>query len=71
MTHTLTITVNDAVYKTLKPFIEQETVGAFLENIIEKDSPLQQKSTTEITALRGSLHQVDISNIREEYERAI
>ena len=71
MDHTVTITVDDTVYETLKPFIEQQTVGAFLAKVIETNSASAQKNPAGIAALRGSLHHVDTSNTREENERVV
>ena len=70
MEHTLTITVDDTVCEKLKPLIEQQTVGPFLAKIIGNDLPVANEPSSGIAALRGSLHQVDTSNIREETERA-
>ena len=71
MAHTLTITVDDMVYKALKPFIEQQTINTFLSKAIRNDIPSTQAQFPNIAALRGSLHQVDTSDIREEGDRII
>ena len=65
MAHTVTITVDDSVYETLKPFIEQQTVGEYLSKIIGKNSPTSQALYPDIVGLRGSLHQIDTSDIRD------
>jgi hypothetical protein len=74
MLHNLTITVDDTVYQTLKPMVEQQTIGAFLSDILQNrprgrrtyDSP-----ASTIRALRGTLHQVDTSDLREEADRSL
>jgi predicted CopG family antitoxin len=71
MAHTLTITVDDTVYETLKPFVEQQTLNAFLSKVIGKDSSSTQITHTNIADFRGSLHKVDTSDIREENDRDI
>ena len=63
MLHELTITVDDAVYKALKPMVEQQTIGSLLYDFIQsrtKDRPIPN-----IKALRGTLHQVDTSDLRD------
>ena len=35
MLHELTITVDDAVYKALKPMVEQHTIGSLLHDFIQ------------------------------------
>jgi predicted CopG family antitoxin len=35
MLHELTITVDDTVYQTLKPMVEQQTIGAFLHDFLQ------------------------------------
>jgi predicted CopG family antitoxin len=69
MLHELTITVDDAVYQTLKPMVEQQTIGAFLSDILQTHSKDRQSSS--IRALRGSLRRIDTSNIREETDRIL
>ena len=69
MLRELTITVDDTVYQTLKPMIEQQTIGSFLHEFIQnrkKEQPIPA-----ITALRGTLHQIDMSDIRDETERPL
>ncbi|MDR2517177.1 MAG: hypothetical protein LBC88_07340 [Spirochaetaceae bacterium] len=66
MLHELTITVDDAVYQTLKPLVDTHTIGAFLGNLLQ-NSP--QKPA--IAPLRGTLHHVDSSDIREETDRLL
>ena len=69
MAKTVTITVDDTVYETLKPLIEQQTIGDFLAKVIEKD--ITQTAPFGIASLRGSLHRVDTSDVREEIDRDI
>ena len=70
MEYTLTITVDDSVYEILEPFIKQQTVDSFLSNIIKKNA-VSFTSSPDIKNLRGTLHQVDISDIREKDDRKI
>ena len=69
MAHTITITVDDIVYEKLKPFMEQQTVNAFLSEVMEKKMLPTPTPHSEIGAMRGSLHLVDTSDIREENDR--
>ena len=71
MAHTLTITIDDTIYETLKPFIEQQTIDTFISTIIEKNLPSKQKLHSCIKSYKGSLHHVDTSDIREEDDRAL
>ena len=71
MAHTLTITVDDTVYETLKPFIEKQTIDTFISTIIEKNLSSKQTLHSGIKSFRGSLHQVDTSDIREENDRIL
>jgi len=71
MAQTLTITVDDAVYKTLKPFIEQHTLDNFLSAVIKNNLSSKQGINSGIKSFRGSLHQIDTSDIREEDDRLI
>jgi predicted CopG family antitoxin len=69
MVYELTITVDDAVYQALKPMVEQQTIGQLLHEFIQarnKDSPIPA-----IASLRGTLHKIDISDIREEADRPL
>jgi predicted CopG family antitoxin len=69
MLHELTITVDDAAYKALKPMIDQQTIGSLLHEFIQsrtKDRPIP-----DITTLRGTLHQVDTSDLRDEADRPL
>jgi predicted CopG family antitoxin len=69
MLHELTIQVDDTVYKTLKPMIEQKTIGAFLHDLIQIHNKNRQAPA--ITALRRTLHQIDTSDLREEEDRSL
>ncbi|MDR1287563.1 MAG: hypothetical protein LBK08_08155 [Treponema sp.] len=69
MLHELTITVDDTVYQTLKPMVEQQTIGAFLHDFLQTRA--KQRPAPDITALRGTLHHLDISDLREETDRPL
>lgn len=70
MARTVTITVDDTVYETLKPFIEQQTIGKFLSEVIGKN-PSQQTPHAGIVDQRGSLHPVDTTDLRDENDRIL
>jgi hypothetical protein len=69
MLHNLTITVDDAVYQTLKPMIEQQTIGAFLSDVL-RYRPCERAAPS-IRAMRGTLHHVDTSDLRDEADRPL
>jgi len=69
MAYELTITVDDAVYQTLKPLVEQQTIGSLLYEFIQNRA--KQHPAPSITALRGTLHQIDTSDIRDEADRSL
>jgi len=69
MLHELTITVDDATYQTLKPMVEQETIGSFLREFMQNHT--KDRQVPPITALRGTLHHIDTSDIREEVDRPL
>jgi len=69
MLHELTITVDDAVYQTLKPMIEQQTIGSLLYEFMQNRT--KDRPTPHIASLRGTLHQIDTSDIREEVDRPL
>jgi predicted CopG family antitoxin len=69
MLHELTITVDDAVYKTLKPMVEQQTIGSFLHEFVQ--NRIKERPAPAITSLRGTLHPVDTSDIRDETDRPL
>jgi len=69
MMRELTLTVDDTVYQTLKPMVEQQTVGSLLYEFIQTRA--KKRPVPSITALRGTLHQVDTSDIREEVDRSL
>jgi hypothetical protein len=77
MLHELTITVDDAIYQTLKPMVEQQTIGPFLYEFLQ--TRLQnaawrntgRRTTPSITALRGTLHQIDMTDLRDETDRPL
>ena len=64
--HEMTITVNDTVYQVLKPMVEQKTIGLFLHEFMQDH--IKKPS---ITAFRGTLQQIDTSNLREESDRPL
>jgi len=67
MAHELTITVDDAVYQTLKPLVEQQAFGSLLYEFIQNRT--KPNHIHSIAALRGTLHQIDTSDIRDEADR--
>jgi len=69
MSHELTITVDDTVYQTLKPMVEQQTIGLLLYEFIKNRT--RQHPVPSITALRGTLHRIDTSDIRDEADRPL
>jgi predicted CopG family antitoxin len=69
MLHELTITVDDAVYQTLKPMIEQQTIGSLLYEFMQDRT--QKRPIPSIASLRGTLHKIDTSDIREEGDRSL
>jgi predicted CopG family antitoxin len=69
MLHELTITVDDTVYQTLKPMLEQQTIDSFLREFIQ--SRTKERQIPSITALRGTLHQIDMSDVRDETDRIL
>ena len=69
MLHELTITVDDAAYKTLKPMVEEQTIGPLLYEFVQSRAKKRQIPT--IIALRGTLHQVDMSDLRDENDRPL
>jgi len=69
MLHELTITVDDAVYQTLKPLVDQQTIGSLLYEFMQNRA--KQHSAPSIAALRGTLHKIDTSDIRDEADRPL
>ena len=69
MLHELTITVDDVAYKALKPMVEQQTIGPLLHEFIQ--SRAKERPIPDITVLRGTLHQIDTSDIRDEADRPL
>jgi predicted CopG family antitoxin len=69
MLHELTITVDDAVYQTLKPMVEQQTISALLYEFMQNRT--KKRSASPIASLRGTLHKIDTSDIREEADRPL
>jgi len=68
MLHELTIKVDEDVYKTLKPMVEQQTIGSLLYEFMRTHT---KKPTPSIASLRGTLHRIDTSDIREEADRTL
>jgi predicted CopG family antitoxin len=74
MSHELTITVDDDVYQTLKPMVEQQTITSLLHEFLYKyaiEPSARERSIPAIATLRGTLHQVDTSDIRDEADRSL
>jgi predicted CopG family antitoxin len=69
MLHELTITVDDAAYNALKSMVEQQTIGTLLNEFIQ--SRARERPISSIAALRGTLHQIDMSDIRDETDRPL
>jgi hypothetical protein len=69
MLHELTITVDDTIYQTLKPMVDQQTIGAFLYDFLQTRT--KQRPAPAIAALRGTLHHLDTSDLREETDRPL
>jgi hypothetical protein len=72
MSHELTITVDDDVYQTLKPMIEQQTISSLLHEFVQNRticSSVCERPIPAITTMRGTLHRLDTSDIRDETER--
>ena len=69
MARELTITVNDAVYEKLKPLIEQNSLDEFIAKVIVNNPLPASVPHPGIATMRGSLHQVKTTDIREEYDR--
>jgi len=67
MLHELTITVDDTVYQSLKPMVEQQTISSLLYDFLQNRN--KKRSTYPIASLRGTLHKIDTSDIREEADR--
>jgi predicted CopG family antitoxin len=74
MSHELTITVDDDIYQTLKPMVEQQTISSLLHEFLHKyatEPSVRERPIPAIAALRGTLHQVDTSDIRDEADRSL
>ena len=69
MLHELTITVDEDIYQTLKPMVDQQTINSLLHDFVQ--NRIKEKSIPAITALRGTLHQIDTSDIRDDVERLL
>jgi len=67
--HELTITVDDAIYKILKPLVDKQMIGPLLYELIKNRA--KERPIPDIKALRGTLHQVDTSDIRDEDDRLL
>ena len=76
MAHQLTITVDDTVYQALKPLVGQETIESLLyrfiqETLLRVQNLPNKQNIPFITSLRGTLHKVDTSDIRDEADRPL
>jgi len=69
MTHQLTITVDDTVYRALKPMVEQDTIGSLLHDFMK--SHAKNQPVPSIVPLRGTLHKIDTSDLRDEADRVL
>jgi predicted CopG family antitoxin len=69
MLRELTITVDDAVYETLKPMVEQQTIGAFLSDFLQYRP--HKRVAPSIRTLRGTLRRINTSDLREEADRPL
>jgi len=69
MVHELTIKVDDTVYQTLKPLVEQQTIGSLLYEFMQTRT--KQRPAPSIATLRGTLHRIDTSDIRDETDRPL
>ncbi|GHV92106.1 hypothetical protein AGMMS50268_26090 [Spirochaetia bacterium] len=69
MLHELTIAVDDALYETLQPMVEKQTIGKFLHEALQVRSQSAERSVPSIATFRGTLHHVDTEDIREEVDR--
>jgi len=69
MARELTITVDDTLYQTLKPLVEQQTIGSLLYEFMQTRT--KQHPAPSIAALRGTLHKIDTSDIRDETDRPL
>jgi len=69
MLHELTITVDDKAYQTLKPMVEQQTLGTLLYEFMQNRT--KKQPIFPIASLRGTLHKIDTSDIREEADRPL
>ena len=67
MTHQLTITVDEIVYNALKPMVDQETIGTLLYDFMQNRT--KKHAVPSISAMRGTLHKIDTSDVRDETER--
>ena len=67
MTHELTIKVDDTVYQTLKSMVEQQTISSLLSEFIQTHN--KKRPFPAISSLRGTLHNIDTTDLREETDR--
>jgi hypothetical protein len=54
--------------------LEQQTISSLFHEFVQNrttEPPLHERSIPAIAALRGTLHQVDISDIRDEADQSI
>jgi len=69
MLHELTITVDDTIYKTLKPLVDQQMIGPLLNEFIQ--SRANDRPIPDIKVFRGTLQLIDKSDIRDEDDRIL
>jgi hypothetical protein len=66
----MTLTVNDAVFQVLQPMVQQHTIDSFLSSVLA-DRHLLRPQTPDIRTLKGTLHAVDYSDLRDEGDRIL
>jgi len=67
MVKELTINVDDSLYALLKPMVEQDTIGEFLSEALQRAA----RPVPDIRHLWGTLHPVDMTDVRDEEDRAL
>ena len=67
MLREIILSVDDTIYQTLKPLVEEQTIGPLLYEFVK--SRIKERSIPDISTLRGTLHQIDTSDLRDEDER--
>jgi len=67
MVKELTINVDDSLYARLKPMVEQDTIGDFLREALQ----CGDWSVPDISHLQGTLHPVNMDDVRDEEDRRL